>query len=241
MRLFGSIIMGLAYLVIIAHLIVLPTDDFKVKLYKGQRADTLININSDVFGDTLSVERFPLDTLALVPLKVVPHIDVSFSPTVRKVEGRPKPYCEKIIKTNSLGYCYLLSLNQASIPLPVTDLKSRVVAYDVSNYVNDVTFSIDNLNMNLMSNNAQNEFLSVMSQLANSNCQAVENISADCIVELEREGQVRYVYCYYVNDLGSFVYDPEHPSNFSSKIDEDGYHCLTEIWTPVKYYKRTEK
>lgn len=240
MRLLGSIAMGVAYLVIIAYLIVLPTDDFKFKLYQGQREDTLININSDVFGDTLSVERFPLDTLALVPFKVIPHMDVSFSPTVRKVDNRPKPYCEKVIKTNSLGYCYLLSLNNANILLPVTDLKSRVVAYDVSNYVNDVTFSVDNLNMNLMSNNAQNEFLSVMSQLANNKCKAVDNICEDSIVELERDGQIRYVYCYYVNDLGNFIYDPEHPSNFSSKIDDDGYHCLTETWMPVKYYKRMD-
>lgn len=236
MRLLGNIVIGIIYLAILAKLVYLPTDEFEVKLYKGQQSATVANISSDILSSTVSLKRFPFDTLVYAPIKLIPYFDVYFSSDVHPREGRPKPLKKRTVYNNSLGYCYLLSLTYNESVLPVTDLKSRVTAYDVSNYTNETSFNLETLDVSLMSDSAFDTFLNTMSKVANTKLTITPEPTINSVIEIRKGEEVRYVFCYYINDTDIFVYDPEHPDNTSSKINNGVYPCLTEEWDVSNVY-----
>lgn len=225
-----------AYTGLLTVLIVLPSHGFRIRLYKGQRPDTITQISIIPLEMTVSFKRLPLDNLILFPVKTLDFLDVSFVHSVRANNSRPRIKDTRSVKESSLAYCYLIALDRLDITLPVSSNLNKNCVYDVSNYTSMSSFKLTELDTRLMSEKTYPEFIGAFSGVANKGVYNLKSYEEGCIVEITSNGKKRYVYCYRIEEERLYIIDPENLRNLASVIEDGKYEFLADVWEVTGYY-----
>lgn len=234
MRLLWSTCLTLFWVMLLCVLIVKPSKNFKIELYKGAQENSITQIYCEPLDSYVHLNRFPCDTLIMYPIKLLPKFDVSFVQEAEPNLNRPNVKDNIVIDSNSLGYCYLLSITAQGRTLPCVDVNSKENQYDVSYYSSEPSFNLTNISLAAMSKESISTLLLNMGSRALANTQEVHIPSTDTIAEISLGDVTRYVYIY--NDKGS-VYDPEHPTNTKLQISNNLYKVMSEEWAVTRYVK----
>lgn len=169
------------------------------------------NIEADIYGIKFSVPRFMGDSLIWILLDPIDNINIK---TIKN-KSNYFSILESIklnIKELSLGYCYILFLNDNNKLIQILDKELSELDNTVLD-INNENLEISSTIFKNLDDNILNKFFSSSNNKAKLNLKSYKNFAVPSIVKIQNEKETRYIYGYALDNNYVHIIDPRNPNN----------------------------